>query len=311
MRILFSLLGVLVFPGKFAQAKILTCVVLFYFEKALNYIVTELLGGHHHHHNQSFPPQKENTRPPTNESEIQREPEPVQDEDAEKEEEKETEKEEDKGDSHPEAKVTCPCCSEDPVGDLENVQKIAEEMQTKDGQREEGQSYQEDVEDAEHENHSQSDDHHHLMRMSINTALAIALHNLPEGLATFVATLDDPAVGAVLAIAIAIHNIPEGLCVAMPIYYATGNRWKAFMWALFSGIAEPIAALLGWAVLANSFSDRLYGILFGVVSGMMVIISARELLPTAHRYDPEDTVVTYCFMFGMAVMAISLVLFKF
>mmetsp|Transcript_10088 Transcript_10088/g.14160 ORF Transcript_10088/g.14160 Transcript_10088/m.14160 type:complete len:211 (+) Transcript_10088:176-808(+) len=148
-----------------------------------------------------------------------------------------------------------------------------------------------------------------LVKMGINTAIAIGLHNFPEGLATFVAALDDPRVGSVLAVAIGIHNIPEGLCVALPIYYATGNRWKAFFWALVSGASEPLAALLGYAVLANSFSDELYAILFGFVSGMMVIISTRELLPTAHRYDPEDTVVTYSFIAGMVIMALSLVLF--
>ena len=153
------------------------------------------------------------------------------------------------------------------------------------------------------------EDQKKLMRMSVNTAIAIGLHNFPEGLATFVATLNDPGVGLVLAVAIAIHNIPEGLCVAMPIYYATGNRWKAFGWALLSGLSEPVAALLGWLILANSFSDQLYAVLFGMVAGMMVIISARELLPTAHRYDPDDTVVTYSFMTGMAVIALSLVLF--
>jgi ZIP family zinc transporter len=155
-------------------------------------------------------------------------------------------------------------------------------------------------------------DHEHrkLMRMSLNTALAIGLHNFPEGLATFVAALNDLSVGAVLAVAIAIHNIPEGLCVALPIYYATGDRRKAFLWGILSGISEPIAALLGWAVLANAFSDTTYAILFGIVSGMMVIISVKELLPTAHRYDPEDSVTTYGFMVGMAVMALSLVLFR-
>ena len=143
----------------------------------------------------------------------------------------------------------------------------------------------------------------------MNTALAIGFHNFPEGLATFVGALADPAVGTVLAIAIAIHNIPEGLCVAMPVYYATGEKWKAFTWGCLSGISEPIAALLGWAVLANSFTDTAYAILFGIVAGMMVIISVKELLPTAHRYDTEDAVVTFSFMFGMAIMALSLVLF--
>lgn len=148
-----------------------------------------------------------------------------------------------------------------------------------------------------------------LRLMGLKTALAIGLHNFPEGLATFVAALADPKVGAVLAVAIAMHNIPEGLCVALPIYYATGNRMKGFLWALLSGASEFVAALLGWAVLANSFSDDLYAILFGLVSGMMVTISVRELLPTAHFYDPNDSVVTYSFIAGMMLMAISLVLF--
>lgn len=149
-----------------------------------------------------------------------------------------------------------------------------------------------------------------LIRMGMNTALAIGIHNFPEGLATFVAALGDPSVGAVLAIAIGIHNIPEGLCVAMPIYYATGNRWKAFGWAMISGLSEPFAALLGWLVLARVFSDAVYASLFGVVAGMMIIISVKELLPTAHRYDDHDSVVTYSFIGGMIVMALSLVAFK-
>jgi len=162
---------------------------------------------------------------------------------------------------------------------------------------------------AEVEEEKQRDENRRLIHMGINTAVAIGLHNFPEGLATFVAALNDPRVGGVLAVAIGIHNIPEGLCVALPIYYATGNRCKAFVWACVSGISEPFAALLGWAVLANSFSDDLYAVLFGVVAGMMVVISTKELLPTAHRYDPDDSVVTYSYIGGMCIMALSLVLF--
>merc|ERR1711934_258017 len=102
--------------------------------------------------------------------------------------------------------------------------------------------------------------------MGMMTALAIGIHNFPEGLATFVATLDDPAVGASLAIAIAIHNIPEGLCVSIPIYFATGDRWKAFRWALLSGVSEIVGALLGWALLKDHFDNLLYGIVFGLAA---------------------------------------------
>jgi len=149
-----------------------------------------------------------------------------------------------------------------------------------------------------------------LQSMGLKTALAIGLHNFPEGLATFVATLNEPRVGAVLAIAIGIHNIPEGLCVALPIYYATGDRKKAFLWACLSGASEPVAAALGWWVLAGRFGDKTYAWMFGLVAGMMVTICAKELLPTAHRYDKGDTVVTYSFIVGMVIMALSLVLFR-
>merc|ERR1719188_1302658 len=105
--------------------------------------------------------------------------------------------------------------------------------------------------------------------MGLKTAIAIGLHNLPEGIATFVGTLADPAVGATLAIAIAIHNIPEGLCVALPIYYATDSRLKGFLWALFSGLSEPIGAFIGWLIIKSTGDDMnqyVYGVLFGLVS---------------------------------------------
>jgi len=111
-----------------------------------------------------------------------------------------------------------------------------------------------------------------------------------------------------LAVAIAVHNVPEGLSVAVPLYYATGNRMKAFMWGTLSGCTELLAGILGWLVLANLFSEILYGVLFGFVAGMMVLISVRELLPTAHLYDPQDKYVTLSFIGGMMVMALSLIL---
>eukprot|EP00736_Rhodelphis_marinus_P002174 Rmarinus@m.2329 len=148
-----------------------------------------------------------------------------------------------------------------------------------------------------------------LMETGLLTALAIGLHNFPEGLATFVATLADPSVGFALAFAIALHNIPEGICVAMPVYYATGSRWKGFMWATLSGVSEPLAAICGYLFLKDHFSATLYGCLFGVVAGMMIYISVRELLPTAYRYDPHDKFVTMSMLGGMMVMAASLLLF--
>lgn len=148
-----------------------------------------------------------------------------------------------------------------------------------------------------------------LHRTGVLAALALAGHNFPEGAATFVGALADPTVGIALATAIAIHNIPEGICVATTLYWSTGSRWQAFGWAVLSGVAEPIGALLVWLLLQGTLSDAVYATIFGLVAGMMIYISVKELLPTARRYDPEDKVTSTTVFIGMAVMALSLVLF--
>lgn len=155
------------------------------------------------------------------------------------------------------------------------------------------------------------DDHHQfaLMKMGLLTALAIFIHNFPEGLATFVAALADPSLGITIAIAIAIHNIPEGICVALPIYYATGSKWKGFFWGVVSGLSEPIGGLFGYLILFDT-SPLCYAIVFGIVGGMMVCISLKELIPTALKYDPDTHIVVGSLFFGMLVMASSLLLFS-
>ncbi len=147
-----------------------------------------------------------------------------------------------------------------------------------------------------------------LMRMGMFSALAIAIHNFPEGLATFVSALEDPTMGISIAIAIAIHNIPEGIAVAVPIYFATKNRAKAFKWSFISGLSEPIGALIGFFLLSIFFNDLTFGIVFALVAGIMVYISIDELLPTAEKHGKHHVVIGGL-VAGMAVMALSLVIF--
>ncbi len=147
-----------------------------------------------------------------------------------------------------------------------------------------------------------------LKRMGMFTALAIAIHNFPEGLATFTATLADPNLGAAVAVAIAIHNIPEGVAVAVPIYYATGDRKKAFVYSFLSGLAEPVGAALGFLLLMPFMSNTVFGVIFASVAGIMVFISLDELLPAAEEYG-EHHLAIYGLVAGMAVMALSLLLF--
>ncbi|MBO1004020.1 zinc transporter ZupT [Pseudogracilibacillus auburnensis] len=146
-----------------------------------------------------------------------------------------------------------------------------------------------------------------LLKMGTFTALAIALHNFPEGIATFTAALQDPGLGIAIAIAIAIHNIPEGIAVAVPVYFATGSRRKAFKLSFLSGLSEPIGALVAFLILMPFLNDVLFGIVFASVAGIMVFISLDGLLPAAKKYDEAHTSI-YGLISGMVVMAISLIL---
>ena len=150
-----------------------------------------------------------------------------------------------------------------------------------------------------------------LRKAGLITALAIGLHNFPEGLATYMATLADSSAGIAVAVAIALHNIPEGLAVAMPVYHGTGSKAKGILWGILSGVSEPLGGLFGYLILKGTDMNPLtYGVLFAVVAGMMVYISFAELLPNALNYDRTGcTTTTACFI-GMALMSASLLLFE-
>jgi zinc transporter, ZIP family len=164
--------------------------------------------------------------------------------------------------------------------------------------------------------HEDETRHKKLMRMGLFTALAIGFHNFPEGLATFLAALQDPTVGVAIAMAIALHNIPEGISVSVPIFYATGDRKKAFIYSFASGLAEPVGAGVAYLLLrlfvsgdANAIPSQLMGILFGCISGIMVYISLDELLPTSRAYGKGHDSL-FGLVGGMMVMALSLLLMK-
>ncbi len=161
------------------------------------------------------------------------------------------------------------------------------------------------VEDMDESENKQKDK---LMRMGVFTALAIAIHNFPEGIATFVAALEDPQTGAAVAVAIAIHNIPEGIAVAVPVYYATGSKKRAFKLSFLSGISEPIGALVGYFVLIQYMGTTVFGYIFAAVAGIMVYISLDELLPAAKEFG-EHHLSILGLVCGMALMALSLLLF--
>lgn len=146
-----------------------------------------------------------------------------------------------------------------------------------------------------------------MRRMGVMTALAIAIHNFPEGFATFFTALQDPVLAAPLAVAIAIHNIPEGAAIAVPLRETSGSRWRAVGWATASGLAEPLGAVVGFLLLQPFLTPAVLGVLFAGVAGVMVFVSVDKLLPTAIQTGRHHTAI-YGLVAGMGVMALSLLL---
>ncbi|NLC43209.1 MAG: zinc transporter ZupT [Clostridiales bacterium] len=164
------------------------------------------------------------------------------------------------------------------------------------------------MEHKEEQDHVMATSKNKLLRAGLMTALAVSIHNFPEGFATFMAALRDPSLGISIAIAIAIHNIPEGIAVSVPVFYATGSRKKAFLYSFLSGMSEPLGAIIGYLILSQFMTDTLFGIVFAAIGGIMVYISFDQLLPTAREYG-EHHLSIYGLVSGMIVMAISLMMF--
>ncbi|MBQ8562091.1 MAG: zinc transporter ZupT [Spirochaetaceae bacterium] len=147
-----------------------------------------------------------------------------------------------------------------------------------------------------------------LLRTGLFTALAIAIHNFPEGLATFISGMQEPTLASPIAVAIAIHNIPEGIAVSIPVFFSTGSKKKAFVYSFLSGLSEPLGAVVGFTLLRTFVNDLTFGVVFSMVAGIMVFISLDELLPSAREYG-EAHLSIYGLISGMMVMAVSLLLF--
>ena len=146
--------------------------------------------------------------------------------------------------------------------------------------------------------------HGNIYRLGMMSMLAIGVHNFPEGIATFMAGISDVKLGLSIAVAIAMHNIPEGITVAMPIYFATGNRKRALFYTFLSGISEPIGALLAFLLLRPFLNELMLGIVFGMVAGIMLYIAIEELIPSSRQYGYTRLALTATFA-GICLMPLT------
>uniref|UniRef100_H3GZI4 Plastocyanin-like domain-containing protein n=1 Tax=Phytophthora ramorum TaxID=164328 RepID=H3GZI4_PHYRM len=157
----------------------------------------------------------------------------------------------------------------------------------------------------------QADQKEEFRRAGVMTGIAVAIHNFPEGLALFVSSLSGLRSGIVLSIGIILHNFPEGVAIAAPVYYATGSKMEAFKWTALSGIAQPCGAAIGWAAVSGGMSFALEASLYGVVAGMLVCITVKELLPGAYRFDPSGKSFVVAFFGGLGIIALSIMALKY
>ena len=155
--------------------------------------------------------------------------------------------------------------------------------------------------------HSDNSNNANLFRVGIVSMIAITLHNFPEGIATFMSGYQNIALGVSISFAIAMHNIPEGIAVAMPIYYSTGSRMKAFRYTMYSGLSEPVGAILAYLILKPFINEFLLGLIFAFVMGIMLYISFEELIPSSRDYGYKNLSICSIFL-GICIMPISHIL---
>ena len=146
-----------------------------------------------------------------------------------------------------------------------------------------------------------------LYKLGIITMLIIMLHNIPEGIATYITTTNNIKLGLVLTIAIALHNIPEGISISIPIYYSTNSKFKAFIYTFVSGMSEPLGALISYLFLSKYVNDTILGVIYSIIAGMMINIAINELYNESINYNKKYTIIY--FIIGSFIMILNHILF--
>lgn len=146
-----------------------------------------------------------------------------------------------------------------------------------------------------------------LYKLGIITMLVIMMHNIPEGIATFITTTNNAKLGVILTIAIALHNIPEGISISIPIYYSTNSKLKSFIYTFISGMSEPLGAIISYLFLSRFVNDIMLGFIYSIIAGMMINISINELYKEAYYYNKRNTIIY--FIIGSFIMILNHLLF--
>lgn len=147
-----------------------------------------------------------------------------------------------------------------------------------------------------------------LYKLGLINMLVIMMHNIPEGIATYITTTKNIKLGLIITIAIALHNIPEGISISIPIYYSTKSKLKAFLYTFISGMSEPLGALISYLFLSKFINDTVLGIIYSIIAGMMINISINELYKESIKYNKKNTIIY--FVIGSILMILNHLLFN-
>ena len=146
-----------------------------------------------------------------------------------------------------------------------------------------------------------------LYKLGIITMIVIILHNIPEGIATYITSTNNIKLGLTLTIAIALHNIPEGISISIPIYYSTNSKFKSFIYTVISGISEPLGAVIAYIFLSKYINDNILGIIYSCIGGMMINIAINELYKESISYNKKNTIIY--FIIGSFIMILNHIIF--
>ena len=147
-----------------------------------------------------------------------------------------------------------------------------------------------------------------LYKLGILSAIVLMLHNIPEGIITFLTSGNNIQLGIKIAVAIALHNIPEGICISFPIYYSTKSIKKAFFITFLSGISEFIGAILSYLFLYKFININVLNYVFIFVAGIMINLSIGDIYKESLKYSNNYKNIVFGFLLGIIFFIISLII---
>lgn len=144
-----------------------------------------------------------------------------------------------------------------------------------------------------------------LYRVGVLSMLSLLVHNIPEGIICAMTSMSNIELGLKMTFIIMLHNIPEGICIALPIYYSTKSKFKAFVYTAISGLGEIVGALITILFLKRFITPLFLFAVLLITAGIMIYLSLNKILKTGVTYK-EYYWLILGILFGIVVLIITM-----